>query len=196
MVERCTKPHKWHMLLEYQNQPALEFISDHYSQEGIVQIEDSWAVGQDYSRIEGIKIFSFHTNEHGQLGHLGLYIIHPLSKNLLFKFFLVFFLLPDPTNFPNQVVGAMSPYPTEVIVIIAQYRACNRDVRTNFPDYIDKWKLRWRYLRHWDKHCVLFILFSNIGQATEYQHPHDHHQHQQPQLLVTKIKTDDVQIWR
>ena len=33
--------------------------------------------------------------------------------------------LPDPTIFPNPVVGDMSPYPTEVIVIMAQYNACS-----------------------------------------------------------------------
>ena len=33
------------------------------------------------------------------------------------------YFLPDPTSFPNHVVGQMSPYPTEVIVIMAQYKA-------------------------------------------------------------------------
>ena len=35
--------------------------------------------------------------------------------------------LPDPTIFPNPVVGDMSPYPTEVIVMMAQYNACSEN---------------------------------------------------------------------
>ena len=37
--------------------------------------------------------------------------------------YLILSNLPDPTIFPNPVVGDMSPYPTEVIVIMAQYNA-------------------------------------------------------------------------
>ena len=32
----------------------------------------------------------------------------------------------DPMNFPAAVVGATSPYPVLVIVMIAQYRVCRR----------------------------------------------------------------------
>ena len=50
------------------------------------------------------------------------------------------------------------------------------------------------YLRHRDKHGVLLVLLTDIGQPTEDEHPHDDHQHQQAQLLVAEqnfLKLDD-----